>query len=202
AFEEISGSVVRTPLFENEPILPQKVVLKGDTGYMAALLTPGKRAISIEISAESASGGFILPNDRVDVVVTYREPENFDLSAFADNGVDVVISEDSMTATVLENVRILAIDQIFRQTDTGETAVGRVATLELTPEDAKLLSHTTKEGAVTLLLRSLRDAQAAGDEVISNRFMYDIDQNTRRRTGQVTIYRNGKATTQDEGAGL
>ena len=63
AIEELAGSVVRVPIFENEPILPRKLVKKGDTGTMAALIEPGMRAMSVEISTESASGGFILPND-------------------------------------------------------------------------------------------------------------------------------------------
>ena len=61
---------MRVPIFENEPILPRKLVKKGDTGTMAALIEPGMRAMSVEISTESASGGFILPNDRVDVILT------------------------------------------------------------------------------------------------------------------------------------
>ena len=72
AIEELAGSVVRVPIFENEPILPRKLVKKGDTGTMAALIEPGMRAMSVEISTESASGGFILPNDRVDVILTYQ----------------------------------------------------------------------------------------------------------------------------------
>ena len=70
AIEDFSGTVVRQPIFENEALLPQKLVARGETGIMAALLSPGMRAVAIEISEESASGGFILPDDRVDVVLT------------------------------------------------------------------------------------------------------------------------------------
>lgn len=194
SMETLAGSVVRTPFFENEPILPQKIVQKGATGYMAALLKPGLRAISVEISAESASGGFILPNDRVDVLVTSANPGSFDLDEFEEYGVSAAYTENSLTTTLLENVRVLAIDQIFRQTDTGETAVGRVATLELSPADATLLTQTTRDGRITLALRSLGDAFAAGDEVISNSFLFQDDPDKRAK-GEVTIYRSGAPTT-------
>ena len=72
AVQDFSGTVVRLPIFEQEALLAQKVVSRGETGIMAALLSPGKRAVAIEISEESASGGFILPDDRVDVILTHE----------------------------------------------------------------------------------------------------------------------------------
>lgn len=182
AIEDVSGSVVRTPFYENEPILPQKIVQKGETGYMAALLKPGMRAMSVQISAESASGGFILPNDKVDVILTF-------------NGEDAVTGEQiGSILTILENVRVLAIDQAFRTTDTGQSVVGRVATLELSPEDAELITLADQKGNLTLALRSLGDALASGDTVVSRRDDLLSPDAGGVNAGQVVIYRSGQPT--------
>lgn len=190
AIQDISGSVVRTPFYENEPILPQKIVQKGETGYMAALLSPGMRAVSVEISAESASGGFILPNDRVDVILSYRaKVQN-------EKGRE---ETQEVTVTILENVRVLAIDQKFRETDTGESAVGRVATLELDSENSELIALASNMGKLTLALRSLGDALESGDEVISKRDHFIGDEYGGPQAGRVVIYRRGAATVTEIG---
>lgn len=182
AMEDVSGSVVRTPFYENEPILPQKIVQKGETGYMAALLKPGMRAMSVQISAESASGGFILPNDKVDVILTFQQ-------------VDTVTDEEVQAIlTILENVRVLAIDQAFRTTDTGQSVVGRVATLELSPDDSELITLAGRKGNLTLALRSLGDALSAGDVVVSRRDDFLLPDAGGVNAGQVVIYRNGTPT--------
>src|SRR5215207_9527803 len=69
AIEQLSGSITRTPFFNGEPIRDAKLINAKGSGYLAAVLLPGMRAISTEISPESAAGGFILPNDRVDVIL-------------------------------------------------------------------------------------------------------------------------------------
>jgi pilus assembly protein CpaB len=99
------------------------------------------RAISTEISAETGAGGFILPNDYVDVLLT-REQNN----AF--------ISE-----TILRNVRVLAIDQTVQEKDGQKAAVGRTATLELTPKQTEMLALSRRRGTLSLALRSLADAR-------------------------------------------
>lgn len=182
AMEDVSGSVVRTPFYENEPILPQKIVQKGETGYMAALLSPGMRAMSVEISAESASGGFILPNDKVDVIVTFRQED-----PVTEEAVESIL-------TILENVRVLAIDQAFRTTDTGQSVVGRVATLELSPEDSELITLAGRKGNLTLALRSLGDALSSGDVVVSRRDDLLMPDAGGVNAGQVVVYRNGTPT--------
>lgn len=186
AIEDVAGSVVRTPFYENEPILPQKIVQKGETGYMAALLTPGMRAASVQISAESASGGFILPNDRVDVLFSYTE-EDPNGGYEGEEGEPETVES---VVTILENVRVLAIDQAFRTTDTGESVVGRVATLELSPSDAELITLADGTGELTLALRSLGDALASGDAVVSRRDLFLDDGGP--AAGEVVIYRNGE----------
>lgn len=148
AIETLTGSVVKTALLEGEPLIDQKVVKKGETGFMAALLSPGMRAISVEISPESASAGFILPDDRVDVILTY------DVEAVGDRGV----SETTVTRTVIENARVLAIDQMFGETEGMSSMTGSTATLELEPRQAELLAHAGRLGAISLALRSVSDA--------------------------------------------
>ena len=123
AMETLTGSVVRTAIYADEPIMPQKIVQKGETGFMAALLRPGMRAVTIEISPESASAGFILPDDRVDVILTQE--------------IEVPFGEETITKTItntiLENARVLAIDQTFGDVDGIPTLTGSTATMELTP---------------------------------------------------------------------
>ena len=73
AIKEIAGSIARAPFIAGEPIREQKLVKANGSGFMAAILPTGMRAISTEISPETGAGGFILPNDRVDVILSKRE---------------------------------------------------------------------------------------------------------------------------------
>ncbi len=191
AMEDAVNSVVRTPIYESEPLLPQKIVKKGDTGYMAALLTPGMRAVSVEISTDSASGGFILPNDRVDVLVTY----NVELK----DGKETY-SRPATTA-ILENVRVLAIDQLFNSGD--QFAIGSTATVELEPSQARLMVMAERLGTVSLALRALRDAQPGGPTMARTDFLIDVlpfadagsgSAPAASKAEQVTVYRDGVPT--------
>lgn len=188
AIEDFSGTVVRQPIFENEALLPQKLVARGETGIMAALLSPGMRAVAIEISEESASGGFILPDDRVDVVLT-QEVE----VRTADSVEDVIQS-----VTVLENVRVLAIDQGISVEAESTTAIGATATLELGPGDVELLALAERSGRLSLSLRSMADAALHGDIVTSNA---EAVLSGPSQTGVVTIYKNGRASAANTAGG-
>ncbi|MEM1086922.1 MAG: Flp pilus assembly protein CpaB [Pseudomonadota bacterium] len=183
AMETLAGSVVRTSLFADEPILPQKLVQKGETGFMAALLRPGKRAVSVEISPESASAGFILPDDRVDVILTY-EVEVL-------QGRDTV--EQTIVVTAMENVRVLAIDQMFGEVDGVPALTGSTATLELTPEEAELMSLSARKATISLTLRSHADAGDNNGETKARLDLIDDDQGS--QGGQVMIFRNGNVST-------
>jgi pilus assembly protein CpaB len=141
---EFENSRARTQLFEGEPVNEQKLVLQNSSGFMAAVLPKGMRAISVAISAETGAGGFILPNDRVDVLLTYKD-EN--------SGQSRNVSE-----TVMTNVRVLAIDQTFKTNDKGEqVVVGRTATLELEPNQTEVLAFAEQSGQLSLTLRSIAD---------------------------------------------
>jgi pilus assembly protein CpaB len=151
AVNQIAGSIARTPLMQGEPIREQKLVKTDGSGFMAAILPSGMRAISTEISAETGAGGFILPNDRVDVLLT-RKDKNPTTS-----GTGEVVS----TETILSNIRVLAIDQAPKEKDGQNNVLGKTVTLELKPEQAETLARSRQSGQLTLALRSITDANSA-----------------------------------------
>jgi len=150
AIEQLTGSIARSPFVTGEPIREAKLIKANGSGFMAALLPSGMRAVSTEISPETGAGGFILPNDRVDVLLTRhdREAENA-------TGVESVISE-----TILTDVRVLAIDQTIEEKNGQRVVVGRTATLELSPAQAETLAASRQRGTLSLALRSLIDANS------------------------------------------
>ncbi|MAN46709.1 MAG: Flp pilus assembly protein CpaB [Alphaproteobacteria bacterium] len=183
AMQKLSGSIVRIPIYEKEPIMDTKLVMKGDTGTMAALLTPGMRAIAVEISVESATGGFILPNDHVDVILTYE----------VDAGSSGGSSDDKMpiTKTVLQNVRVLAIDQVYNMDEFGgATQIGSTATLEVTGEEAELIAYSERRGVLSLSLRSWSDV-GEGESRKARSDLLNSAGNTPMESG-VVVYKNGQ----------
>jgi pilus assembly protein CpaB len=148
ATTELAGSIARSPFIAGEPIREPKLVSAKGSGFMAAILPTGMRAISTEISPETGAGGFILPNDRVDVILSRREKN-------ADHPSDSVNSE-----TILSNVRVLAIDQTIEEKNGQKVVVGKTATLELKPDQAESLARSRQMGTLSLALRSLADANA------------------------------------------
>lgn len=144
------GSVVREPILAGEPIVMRKIVRAGDSGYMAAYLEPGMRAMAIRVTVETAAGGFILPGDRVDVVMTRASnPGNQDAPA-GDRA-------KFTSATVMQNIKVLAIDQSTRAGDDEQTVIGATATLEVGQRDAEALALAKSEGELSLTLRSYAD---------------------------------------------
>jgi pilus assembly protein CpaB len=144
------GSVVREPILAGEPIVGRKIVRAGDSGYMAAYLEPGMRAMAIRVTVETAAGGFILPGDRVDVLLT-RETN------LANMGTEGSDRSKFTSSTVMQNVKVLAIDQSTRAGDDEQAVVGATATLELGPRDAESLALAKSEGELSLVLRSYAD---------------------------------------------
>jgi pilus assembly protein CpaB len=147
ATNQIAGSIARAPFIAGEPIREPKLVRANGSGFMAAILPTGMRAISTEISAETGAGGFILPNDRVDVILSKRE-KNPDRGGSS----DVVNSE-----TILSNVRVLAIDQAPKEKDGQNAVLGKTVTLELKSEQAETLARARQSGTLALALRSIAD---------------------------------------------
>jgi pilus assembly protein CpaB len=147
AIEQISGSIARVPFSAGEPIREGKLIKVPGSGFLAAVLPAGMRAIATEISAETGAGGFILPNDHVDVILTRR-----DKAAEKTTGTEVVTSE-----TILTNARVLAIDQTVEEKNGQKVVVGKTATLELNPRQAETLALARQQGVISLALRSIVD---------------------------------------------
>jgi pilus assembly protein CpaB len=150
ATTQVAGSIARAPFIAGEPIREQKLVRADGSGFMAAILPTGMRAISTEISPETGAGGFILPNDRVDVLLSKRER-----NADRPGSPEIVTSE-----IVLSNVRVLAIDQAPKEKDGQNAVVGKTVTLELKPEQAETLARARQTGTLALALRSIADVNA------------------------------------------
>lgn len=144
----VAGTVVRATIVKGEPITYAKIVKSSAAGFMAATLRPGMRAASISVSLASVAGGFILPNDRVDVILT-QSP----------NGS----SKMARSSIVLSDVRVLAIDQTTDSKNQKVVSDARTATLELTPEQAENLARAQASGTLSLALRPLGDGAARNE---------------------------------------
>ena len=168
------GSVVREPILAGEPIVGRKIVRAGDSGYMAAYLEPGMRAMAIRVTVETAAGGFILPGDRVDVLLT-RETN------LSNVGTQEGDRSKFASSTVMQNVKVLAIDQSTRAGDDEQAVVGATATLEVGPRDAEALALAKSEGELSLVLRSYADTGGPSGRVAP----------VARQSTAVRVYRGG-----------
>ena len=159
ALTDMKGTVARFEIFEGDPIRQQKLV-RSDQGYLSAVLDKGMRGVSVTVTADAASGGFIVPNDHVDVLLTRG---------------------GNQTETILTNIRVLAINS--RLGETGTTGApedpnnpraeifggSAIATLELDPGQAETLTNARTLGTLSLVLRSIVDfAQTAEDSARRN----------------------------------
>lgn len=172
AISELNGAVVRLPLFEGEPVRPEKVA-DSSSRIMSSLLPAGKRAVATEISVATGAGGFVLPNDRVDVIMVRK----------ADDGT-------FRTEDILSNIRVLAIDQQIQENEDGSKAViGTTATLELTPDQTKVIIVAQQMASrLSLVLRSVADAQEP-DTTAPDYLLAGGDK------GQVQVIKSGQIVT-------
>jgi pilus assembly protein CpaB len=138
------GAVARGPIADGEPITEGKLVLAGTRGFMAAVLQPGTRAVSVPITATSAVSGFIYAGDRVDVLLTHVL-----------NGR--TSGQHTATETILRNARVIAMDQKIDFSPGDKPDVGKTATLELTPKQTELVTLAVKMGDLSLVLRALQE---------------------------------------------
>ncbi|MCF6199366.1 MAG: Flp pilus assembly protein CpaB [Hyphomicrobiaceae bacterium] len=144
AIGEFTGSVAREPIGAGDPIRASKLVKANQGGVMAAILEKGKRAMSIKISKAAGVSGLILPNDRVDVILTTKVK--------GPNG-KVAASE-----TLLRNIRVLAIGTAFKTKKSQKSAKGKTATLALAPNQVEIITQARARGQLSLSLRALADA--------------------------------------------
>jgi pilus assembly protein CpaB len=157
----VDGIIVRSPLVAGQPITSANTVRADTVGFMAATLMPGMRAVAMPVTTDSGAGGFLLPNDRVDVILVHdvtQQGNGGNALVAVNTGVKIWRSD-----TILQDVRLLAIDQMAEPAgdkDAGQTEsqVGKVATLEITPSQAELLHRARASGSLYLTLRSLGDS--------------------------------------------
>jgi pilus assembly protein CpaB len=143
--EAFAGWVARDPFGPGEPITEAKIVAPGSRGFLAAVLRPGMRAISVPVTATSGISGFVFPGDQVDILITQTLP--------ATGGKGDVVQHKA-AETVLHDVRVIAIDQKL-DSKGGEAIVAHTATLEVTPKQSEVISVATEMGKLSLSLRSL-----------------------------------------------
>lgn len=152
AISELQGTLVRSPIMSGEPIREAKLV-RSDRGFLSAVMPKGMRAVAVKVNAATAAGGFILPNDRVDVIVIITSRSS---------------SGAASSETLLTNVRVLAIDQTVQTQNTDQAAVvvaQDTVTLEVTPEQAELVAQAQQVGTISLSLRSIEDMAIGPGEV-------------------------------------
>ena len=148
--DNVRGAIVRSTFAAGEPLHADRLVKGNGSGFMAAVLPAGMRAVAIDLidQGKSAAGGFILPNDRVDVIRTFHP----------DDAPASLASE-----TILANIRVLAIGQSVQEKAGERTVIGSTATLEMQPEQAEKVILAQRTGQLTLSLRAMTDANRADE---------------------------------------
>lgn len=144
ALKELSGQYASRPIAVGEPIATGTLSAQSH-GYLAATLATGKRAVAINVNAQSTAGGFILPNDRVDVLHTVQRTRDSQ-------------GAETRTSTILRDVRVLAIDQTTQDNDSA-TVLGKTATLELKESQVEVVTAAETTGTLSLSLRPLDEVQ-------------------------------------------
>lgn len=150
--EAFAGWVARNPIAPGEPLTEGKIVAPGNRGFLAAVLRPGMRAISVPVTVTTGISGFIFPGDSIDLLITYGVPSAARTGGKEQNGNAQY--EHKASETVLRDVRVIAIDQRL-ETKLGEAVVAHTATLEVTPKQSEIIALASEIGKLSLSLRSL-----------------------------------------------
>jgi pilus assembly protein CpaB len=154
AMNQFNGAIVRVPVAVGQPIYDPMVVFAKGSGFLAAVLPKGMRAVAMDITPQASAGGFILPEDHVDVLLTHH-----DRQAEKTTGTEKVVTD-----TILRNVRVLAVDQAVEEKGGQKVVLGKTVTLELTPQQAETLAVSHEVGTLSLSLRSLMDSRSSTPE--------------------------------------
>ena len=159
----VVGAIARYPFIASEPMRREKLIQANGSGFLSAILPPGKRAVAIttEPTGATTAGGFILPNDRVDIVRVFRDEEAMRMRGGSGGG-EIMKSE-----IVVTNVRVLAIGQNVQERNGEKFITSQTATLELDPRQTEQVVLAQRQGTLALALRSLQDA-AKNDERIDD----------------------------------
>ena len=161
----VVGAVVRKGIVAGEPVTEAKIARPGDRGFLAAVLTPGMRAIAIDVNEPSSVAGLVFPGDRVDVLLNMK----FKIDKMDGNNNPISKYNPRTSETVLENVRLLATDRTVNDIE-GEPKKLNTVTIEVTPKQAEMIKVAASMGQLQLSLRGLGmpDGQAAGPTVASS----------------------------------
>ena len=148
--QELTSAVARSLIVTGEPIVGAKVVKTGSSGLMAAILSPGMRAVTLRVSPETSSGGFVLPGDRIDILHTGK----------------------NRTKVLFEEVRVLAVNTMYAENTETPHIDGVNMTLELSPGDAEAFTTARTAGGLSIVLRSIFKPE--GDVVADDRRSSDV----------------------------
>jgi pilus assembly protein CpaB len=140
--EILQGRTARATIVTNEPVLESKLGPAGKTGIMPLLVPEGQRAVTINLDQATRESGFLLPNSRVDVLVSMEKP----------------VTRERIAKLVLQDVSVLAAGQVVETRDNRPVTVTTV-TLALTPDQTERLTLAQTEGRIVLATRNLRDTQ-------------------------------------------
>ena len=168
------GGVAREDIMANEPIIDAKIVRADEGGFMAVMLDPGMRALAVPVSVDNTAGGFILPGDRVDILVTHQTQKS------GGGTLDSV-------QPVLRNIRVLAIDQQVQTEKDKQSVIGATATLEVSPEDGEAVTLAKASGTLSLMLRSYADTSGPSGVVTVRPVGAESDTSVR-------VFRNGQTS--------
>jgi len=200
SISDFVGAVARSSFHVGEPIVESDIIMPGSRGFLAAVLKPGMRAVSVPATPTTSVSGFIYAGDRVDVVLTHVL-----------NGRG---GQHSAAETILRNARVIAMDQKLDFAPGDKPDYAKTATLELTSKQAEIVTLAVKMGDLSLVLRSLqdpedgdRDPAAADDAVAETGHSYTHDTQVsrliNRSTGAVketvSVLRGSRRTEQDVG---
>ncbi|MEW9807274.1 Flp pilus assembly protein CpaB [Mesorhizobium marinum] len=176
ALETYKGAIARVAMYSGEPLRKSKLIGEGQS-FMSSILPAGYRAVATQVAADTSAGGFILPNDYVDVIMTRRSDTASTTGGF-------------VTETILKNIRVLAIDQAIQEDEEGRRVkVGETATLELTPQQAEIITVAQQlADRLTLSLRAVVDTQ----EKVTDEADYLVSGNGRR--GSIRLIKSGEVS--------
>lgn len=139
--EDFRASIVRFPIQKGTPIVRQELIRKGDKSFLAAVVEPGKRAVSVDVTASASDSGLIFPGDYVDVIVSKINTVN-----------NVQVGQSK---TILRNIKVVAFDTTLAAPQENPKTPPHVATLEMTPAEAEILMAGAKDGTISLSLHSI-----------------------------------------------
>ena len=175
SLEEFVGAVARSRMNPGEPVTDSRLVSPNNAGFLAAVLEPGYRAVSVSVNVTSGISGFVFPGDRVDLILTHIIPQ--------EAGPGGRTQERRASETVLDDIRVLAIDQKL-DSKPGEPVIARTVTFEVTPKQSERIALAADMGKLSLSLRSLSSNTTTGKDPVSG---YTLDSDASRLLSPLVI---------------